>query len=303
MDKRTLWDLCKIRIKEESIKWSKTKYINLHTQKKQLENDIEKIEQLMSTTNDKKYLEALRNDKELLCIKQNEIFSLEAEGAQVRSKSKWVEQGERNTKYFLNLEKKHQVNNTITCIKTDKGRTVHKSEQILQEGALFYRKLYKAKYISEKEIDDFITNIVMNNTLTKEEAEICEGYITENECTTIVKQMTKNKSPGFDGLTNEFYQCFWNDIKDLLIDSFNEAYDCGELSETHKQIIISLIFKKNDQKLFKNYRPISLSNVDYKILAFALAKRFQKVIGKIISPEQAAYIEKKIYWSKYSFSD
>ncbi len=60
VDKRTLWDLCKIRIKEESIKWSKTKYINLHTQKKQLEHDIEKIEQLMSTTNDKKYLETLR---------------------------------------------------------------------------------------------------------------------------------------------------------------------------------------------------------------------------------------------------
>ncbi len=158
---------------------------------------------------------------------------------------------------------------------------------------MFYKKLYKAKNISEKDIDDFMNKMFINNALTEREAELCEGHIMENECTSIVKQMTRNKSPGFDGLTSEFYQCFWKDVKDLVINSFNEAYENGELSETHKQIVISLIFKKNDRKLFKNYRPISLSNVDYKILAFVLAKRFQKVIGKIISPEQVAYIEKR----------
>ena len=105
--------------------------------------------------------------------------------------------------------------------------------------------------------------------------------------------MSKNKSPGYDGIPNEFYQYFWEDVKEMIINSFNEAFEKGELSETHKQIVLSLIFKKGDRDSYKNYRPISLSNVDYKILAFVLSKRLQKVIAKIISPEQVAYIEKR----------
>ena len=93
--------------------------------------------------------------------------------------------------------------------------------------------------------------------------------------------MTTNKSPGYDGLPNEFYKHFWNELKHIVVASFNEAFEMGELSESHKQIVISLLFKKNDRMLFKNYRPISLPNVDYKILAFVLAKRIQKVIGNL----------------------
>ena len=56
--------------------------------------------------------------------------------------------------------------------------------------------------------------------------------------------MKKNKSPGYDGLTNEVYQTFWNNIKDMMIDSFNEAFEHGDLSEYQKQIILSLILLK-----------------------------------------------------------
>ena len=79
----------------------------------------------------------------------------------------------------------------------------------------------------------------------------------------------------------------------MVIDSFNEAYIKGELSETQRQIIISLIFKKDERYLFKNYRPISLSNLDYKILAFVMASRLQKVLHKLISPEQVAYVKER----------
>ena len=85
--------------------------------------------------------------------------------------------------------------------------------------------------------------------------------------------MSKNKSPGMDGLTNEFYKHFWDEIKSLIIDSFNEAFDEGELAESHKQIIMSLLFKKGDRQTLKNYRPLSLSNTDYEILAFILDYR------------------------------
>jgi hypothetical protein len=105
--------------------------------------------------------------------------------------------------------------------------------------------------------------------------------------------MKLNKTPGLDGLSVEFYKCFWNHINDMIIDSYNEAFEYGELPESLKVCVIALLFKKGDRDDFANYRPISLSNIDYKILASTIANRLQKVIHKIISPEQTAYIKNR----------
>ena len=89
--------------------------------------------------------------------------------------------------------------------------------------------------------------------------------------------MPNNKAPGCDGLSPEFYKCFWSDIKTLLIDSFiNEGYYRGELSENQKLSILTLIFKKGDRKILDNWRPISLLNTDYKIIARVLSQRVTK---------------------------
>jgi hypothetical protein len=65
----------------------------------------------------------------------------------------------------------------------------------------------------------------------------------------------------------------------------------GELSSSARHAIISLIYKKGDKKQLTNYRPISLTNTDYKIIAFVLAKRLQKVICSIINNDQSAYMK------------
>ena len=74
---------------------------------------------------------------------------------------------------------------------------------------------------------------------------------------------------------------------------FNECFDNDELSHSQKQSVITLFFKKGNKEELKNYRPISLSNIDYKIIGFTLANRLQNVIGKIISPDQTAYIKNR----------
>ena len=90
-------------------------------------------------------------------------------------------------------------------------------------------------------------------------------------CTNIVfKKIQKNKSPGIDGIPIEFYQTFWDLLKELLIQVYDTIYNEGELSSSQRKSVISLIHKDNEKNLLKNYRPISLTNTDYKILAFAL---------------------------------
>ena len=103
--------------------------------------------------------------------------------------------------------------------------------------------------------------------------------------------MKKNKSPGSDGLSVEFYQTFWNELKDLVLQSLNTAYETGKLSKSQRKSFLSLMFKKNDPYDINNWRPISLLNVDYKIAAHCLANRIKPILPKIINTDQNGFIK------------
>ena len=118
----------------------------------------------------------------------------------------------------------------------------------------------------------------------------CEGEVSFNECELAVKNMRKNKSPGLDGICIEFYQKFWPLLGNLLVDVFNQCYHDGRLTDSQRISVITLIHKKDDKDEIGNYRPISLTNVDYRILAFVLANRLQKVMAKIVNEDQTAYM-------------
>ena len=64
--------------------------------------------------------------------------------------------------------------------------------------------------------------------------------------------MKTNKSPGSDGIPTEFYKVFWEEIRDIFLQSINEAYHLGELSSTQKRGILNLLYKKNDKTILSN---------------------------------------------------
>ena len=79
----------------------------------------------------------------------------------------------------------------------------------------------------------------------------------------------------------------------LVINSLNEGYVKGELSQLQKQGVLSLLFKKGDPENLENWSPISLLNTDYKILTRTLAIRLQKVLPKIINLDQQGYLKNR----------
>ena len=127
----------------------------------------------------------------------------------------------------------------------------------------------------------------------------CEGPVTYNECERDLSMMKSNKSPGLDVITTEFYKTFWPILGNLLDQVFNESHEFETLSESQRKAVMSFVFKKDDDEDISNYRPISLTNVDYRILAFTLAQRMQKVVSNMIGTDQTAYIKKKVYGYKY----
>ena len=104
--------------------------------------------------------------------------------------------------------------------------------------------------------------------------------------------MGSNKSPGNDGLTKEFYVCFFAEVGSLLVSTLNFCHDKGELTSSQKQAVVTLIEKREeDKRSIKNWRPISLLNVDIKIASKVLAVRLKKVISKLIAYDQTAYVQ------------
>ena len=123
---------------------------------------------------------------------------------------------------------------------------------------------------------------------------LCEGKVTRNECFEVLKEMKFNKSPGNDGFTVEFYYTFWPVLGEILVQALNEAYIKGELSTSQKQGVITLLEKEGNHAMYvHNYRPITLLNVDYKMLSKVLAKRIKKVLCEIIHYDQVAYIKNR----------
>ena len=103
--------------------------------------------------------------------------------------------------------------------------------------------------------------------------------------------MKNDKSPENDGITKEFYEFFWDDIKNSLSDSIKKSFISGELSTSQKQAVIKLIEKKDRYKrLIKNLGPISLLNIDTKLTSKVIAIRLKKILNDLISENQIAYL-------------
>ena len=90
-----------------------------------------------------------------------------------------MEEGERPTKYFFNLEKKNISNNTIKELKTKEGVCVTSNKEILDEYK-FYNQLYEADNIAEENIQSYLSKINDLNMLNEHEAKLLKGEITEN---------------------------------------------------------------------------------------------------------------------------
>ena len=103
--------------------------------------------------------------------------------------------------------------------------------------------------------------------------------------------MPKNKSSGNDGLTKEFYERFWDELKIPFIACLRKSFP-KELSNSQKQAVIRLIENKDkDKRYIQNWRPLSLLDTDVKILSKALVQRLKETLPFLISLNQSAYVD------------
>jgi len=107
---------------------------------------------------------------------------------------------------------------------------------------------------------------------------------TETEIKEALFQVEHNKAPGPDGFPAEFYQVFWEVIKEGLMTLFNDFYEERLPLFSLNFGVITLPPKTKDAKQIQQYRPICLLNVSFKIFTKVGTNRINKVAQKVVSP-------------------
>ena len=223
--------------------------------------------------------------------KLDEIYKLKAEGAFVRSRQKWIEKGEQNSSYFFKLEKFHSRVNSIHQLKIN-NIVCNDSKLIAKYCSDFYKDLYTSQYC-ETSATSFLDSVEVNH-INIGDRELCDAPLTLQEVIDSINTLKLNKSPGVDGLTSEFYRAFVKQLAPFLLNVYLESISSQSLPPTLTQGLITLIPKPNkDVLLLDNWRPISLLNNDYKVLAISFAKRLKSVLESIIDETQSGFMRNR----------
>ena len=128
--------------------------------------------------------------------------------------------------------------------------------------------------------------------MTDEQRRSLDDKISTNEYLETLKSFQTNKSPGNDCLTVEVYLGLWHLVGKCLVNALNFAHEQGELSNSQKQALITLLEKKGkDRRFIKNWRPISLINVDVKIAPKPIARRLEQILPDLMHPSQNGFIK------------
>ena len=130
--------------------------------------------------------------------------------------------------------------------------------------------------------------------LTQIDIQNLEKEVSEKEIYKAIKSLNSNKSPGIDGLPNEFYLKFWEIIKKEFCEVIINIIKGTLLKGSQKQAIITLIPKDGELNLLKSWRPVLQICSDVKIVAKILANRLNPIMPNIISDNQYCVNSRKI---------
>ena len=222
-----------------------------------------------------------------------------ARGAHVRSRVAWVEEGESSSAFFFRLEKKRGSDRWISALRKDDGTIVSSSDDLCQSFASFYSSLFSAVPIDFSVQSSLLGNL--SSSLSSDQSALCEGFLSVDECYVALAGMAKRKAPGLDGLPAEFYLKFWDVLGADLVAVLNSCYRSGVMPLSQRRGVISLSFKKGDRLDARNWRPISLLNVDYKLAARAVAARLLKVIHLVVADDQSCGVPGRYIGENVSF--
>eukprot|EP00253_Pinus_taeda_P027180 PITA_27180 len=276
-------------IKHLTIEWAKEKRNRETVQ-------LSQIEVALCSLTDEKGQGFISVDEKckLIDLEQQKIKILKEreESIRLRSRALWMKAGDDNTKFFHNFAKCRKVSNTIWKLPSPDGDIADNFNKLAHLGISYFRNLYRSPH--EENLLDIIN--VANHFPRFVEGEDMNALtepVSTAELEGVMKWFKKDKSPGPDGWTIEFYIAFFDVLGQDLLQVVEESRSTGSIYHAINSTFIDLIPKSDTLASFDEYRPISLCNCLYKIISKTIANRLRPILSRSIAPQQFAFLESR----------
>jgi len=294
-----LWQKCKENILKVAKKACKTRQTemttNRNTLKRKMRDQLKKLPKAATAD--------VPKIKQKIKDLQHELQFDDAKKVQQmqnKAKANYYAKGERNTKYWFNLNKPKTTIDPIMALYDTQGILRTNTDKMVEIGSQYHADLQSAQEWTA--MRELATSTILNKISTKldpSQVELFEGKTTKDQITKSLKSSQNNKSPGPDGIPYEFYK-FWmkqtsenddtTDIIAMLETVYNDIEEHGVQIQNWTKGIMCLLYKKKDRHRIENYRPITLVNTDYKILTKSIAIKLGEVAPSLIHKNQNGFI-------------
>ena len=284
------WENCKIEFKKLIIKHSRKISDQKKKQIEELEAAAQTFISLIASSQDINRVEEYTRFLNQVKSELNDLLSDRLQGAMIRARAQILESGEKPTRYFLQMEKKIAKSKLITEVRVGENRFFD-SQNIINETRNFWKGIFSKEDIDIDAAKYFLEDAGLPR-VPPDLVEHCEGPLSFREAELSLEAMKSGTSPGLDGLGPEFYKKFFFLFGEKFVAMINLCFMNGQLSESQRLLLITLLCKDRvEHYLPINWRPISLINVDAKIVSKSISNRLKKVLPYIINIDQTCSIE------------
>lgn len=205
-----------------------------------------------------------------------------------RSRVNWLKAGDRNTTYFHNSTSARRKRNYIHGL-VDDHYNFQTNQFVLEDIVTnFYDELFSSQQPDIRDVLKVTDLLPQNNSHNF--LDPISTLFTNDEIRIALFDLNPSKAPGPNGLTALFFQNVWeimgDDLSSAILGVLNNEQSLKKWNET----IIILIPKTKDPTDIRQFRPISLCNVKYKIMARAITNRLKGFIDQLVDLNQSAFI-------------
>ncbi|KAF7143851.1 hypothetical protein RHSIM_Rhsim05G0174100 [Rhododendron simsii] len=261
--------------------WSKTKGFNA---RKKI-NDIQDKLKAISEGQDTSDVGLIRGmEKEL-----GDAWLQEERFWRQKARKSWMAEGDRNTAFFHAKVTQRRRRNFISGVQDPNGNWREGQDAIANEFVNYFQSLFQTEGANpNNEVVESIQARVtdqMNTSLTRQFSPL--------EIRQALFDIDPSKAPGADGMTAGFYQKYWETVGDDVTLAVQSFFQSGHLLKSLNHTQIVLIPKVKTPMQVSQFRPISLCNVFYKIIAKAFANRLRSILPALISKNQSAFVKNR----------
>jgi hypothetical protein len=268
---------------DEFVKWKRDVFGSINKRKADLMARINGIQRKQHVDRNNKFLERLERNLQqelMLVLKQEEAVWFQ------KSRSQWIKDGDRNTRYYHVKTINRRRRNRIIMLKNDQNDWVEDDANLKEMVNNYYKNLFAR---SESNIQWQQTRYSYPH-IHDADYDNLKATINHLEVKSALFDMSPWKAPGPDGFPAGFYQNGWNDMGSSICDYVKNIWinpvDVANVNFTD----ICLIPKVDRPEFVSQFRPISLCNVSYKIITKIMVNRLKKIIPQVVSPFQAGFV-------------